>query len=163
MGRLARRCTLRPIWCIDPSVVYITCLYFAFRPSIIIFSLDLLGKFLKTAHDQVAILALHSPIIAGPHHLHDLLLSAALEGGLVVDPVAEVTFIELSHLRAFLLGVSAQCLAGILSEEVVAMEQPVEVYCCCAHPQRSHSTEPPGIGLHDEVGVVEHTTESMNI
>lgn len=70
--------------------------------------------------------------------------------------VSEASFVELCHFTALLLSVSVHNHGGVLAEEVVSVEQPVEVDGGDAHPVGSHSSQPPGVGLHDEVGIVKH-------
>ena len=85
-----------------------------------------------------------------------MLLPASLERGLVVDAVAERALVQLGHIPALLLGESVEALGGVLAEEVVPVEDPVQVDEGGSHPQGPDSTQPPGVGFHDEVGIVKH-------
>lgn len=66
---------------------------------------------------------------------------------------------------AFVLldGLTALSFDCHFSEEVVTVEQGVADDESAGHPNRSDSTQPPSIGLGDEVGVVKHHSLSLSI
>lgn len=124
--------------------------------SIIIFCLDLGSEFLETFNYQVPVFTLNCSVIAGAHYVHYMLLPAPLQSWLVVDAVAERSLVQLGHVPSLLFRESVEALGGVLPEEVIPVEDEVEVEEGGSHPDGSHSSQPPGVGFHNEVGIVKH-------
>lgn len=124
--------------------------------SIIILSLNFGSQLIEVTDDEESVFTLDGSIISVAHRLQDLFLSATFEGGLIVDPVPEVPLVQLSHAASFLFRELVEWLSGVLAEEVIAVEQPIDVEEGSPHPDGSDSSQPPGVGLHDEVGIIKH-------
>ena len=63
-----------------------------------------------------------------------------------------------SSPQEFGLGLSSVMFGCLFAEEVVSVEKPVGPDSCTQHPKGSDSPEPPLVGFHNEVSIVEHLT-----
>ena len=124
--------------------------------SIIIFPFDQLLVFFDGAHVQNSVLEGDRLVVFISQQLHYHFLSAPLEGGLVPSLEAEIAFVEGGSSNEFILGDSSLGFDGIFAEEVVAVEGPVADDEGAPNPDGSDPSQPPGIGLSNEVCVVKH-------
>jgi len=95
-------------------------------------------------------------VIVVSEKFHNLSLSAAFEGGFVLELETEIAFVQAGASGVFLFWGFALALDGMLSEEIVSVEKPVGPECDAAEPQGSHTSQPPSVGFLDEVSVVKH-------
>ena len=85
-----------------------------------------------------------------------MFLSAALESGSVLELETKVLFVDGRPSEVLLLGNLALALDGMLSEEIVSVEDPIGPECDATQPEGSDTSQPPSVGFLDEVSVVKH-------
>lgn len=128
------------------------------QKSVLVLRLNPRLHLIQTPQTQPPILTQHSPVIRLSHRLHDLLLSTPLQSRrIVVHAVTELPLVLSSPSQQLLLGLSLIVLCSLFTEEIVSVEYPVCVQENSTHPKGTNSSQPPLVGFHDEVCVVEHS------
>lgn len=125
--------------------------------SIIILSIDSFLQLLKGRNLEHAVLEANGDIILVSEQLHYEFLAAAFESGLIAEGKTEVSLVEFGSAFVLLFSCCPLVLHSHFTEEVVAVEQPIGPHSHTQHPNWANASQPPGVGLGNEVRVVKHT------
>lgn len=137
-------------------ITYCTHIVLEFAFSIIILSIDFGLQLFETGDVKHTVFEFDCHVVVLAEQLHDLFLSAALKCRSVFELETEISFVKGGSSLVLLFWDGSLIFGCHFSEEVVSVEQPVGPDSNSCHPDWSDSSQPPGIGLGDEVSVVKH-------